>query len=333
MPAVWFSLILERHSNKQTLIPNTDLSQCANHPFIYIYQTQIYRHGLHISTIQHIGGPPSFRLRVGVGRSPMSEHGAKQHLRTTSLWPFPSCQLYYIVSWRLQQVLYQKNVAWSIFQKDPIILPHCLLLHEYHTHLHIASSPIEIQTVNHGLWHSSQLFTCMNCLLTLHPTLQTFHEINTPGINRHPTVYHNGKPKAHEARPPICSLSPLLWSLACHPLRHQNWSPHLRRNPSVTSESNSSHPNVVFLRVAWLFLYPHVPLRDGSMPYYPLSSLIYRPLVWYTIPGLWLSRFHSKKGESQNYGSILSRFAVLCLVSWVVPIFPGICGSAVWPRG
>lgn len=67
---------------------------------------------IHISTIQHIGGPPSFRLRVGVGRSPMSEHGAKQHLRTTSLGPFPSCQLYYMVSWRLHKIILPKKCCW-----------------------------------------------------------------------------------------------------------------------------------------------------------------------------------------------------------------------------
>lgn len=46
MPAELFSLILETQSNKQTLIRNTNLSQCAKHPFIYIYKTKIYRHDL-----------------------------------------------------------------------------------------------------------------------------------------------------------------------------------------------------------------------------------------------------------------------------------------------
>ena len=131
MPAELFSLILETHSNKETLMRNTNLSQCANHPFIYIYQTKIYTFQRFSTSGAPIVSPSCRRGEVAhVGT--WCKATPENHQSLT----FPLLSAI-SVSWSLQQFFYQKNVAEFIFQKDPIILPHCLLLHEYHTHLHI----------------------------------------------------------------------------------------------------------------------------------------------------------------------------------------------------
>ena len=134
-----------------------------------------------------------------------------------------------LVSWRLQYFFCQK-CFFLIFQKDPIILP----LASYHTHLHIAWRPIEIQTVDPILHHLTFISTIHlhEVFINLTPNLCSKVSLHKHHWKKKQLcINFDGKPKAHEARPPICSLSPLLWSLAYHPLRHQNRSPHLRRSP------------------------------------------------------------------------------------------------------
>ena len=184
MPAELFSLILETHSNKQTLMRNTNLSQCANHPCIYIYQTKIY-------TFQRFStsGPPIV--------SPSCRRGEVAHVGTwckatpenhhSLTFPLLAAILLYGFLETTAIFFTKKMLLKLIFQKDPIILPHCLLLHEYHTHLHIGMQAH--RDSNCERWFMTFISTIhlheLFITVTLHPTLQKFREINTTGINRH----------------------------------------------------------------------------------------------------------------------------------------------------